>query len=113
MNNEDRKMQVIDENGKETEMFILFTTSLESTNKNYIFYVDPKDEKGNVYVSSYDESNHLSPVTNDDEWNELESVFNDFMDEQNNNNSCSSCSGNCGENASCDCQSCDGHCKEN
>ena len=52
MNQEqDRIMKVTDGNGKEVEMYILFTTKLPDFDKNYIFYLDPKDPNGQVYVS--------------------------------------------------------------
>ena len=56
---QDRIMKVTDENGNEVEMYILFTTRLEEYNKNYIFYTDPKDQEGQVFVSSYTEDNKL------------------------------------------------------
>ena len=105
MNQEqERIMKVIDDNGKEVEMYILFTTSLPDFEKNYIFYLDPKDQSGQVYVSSYDENNKLAPVENDAEWEQLEEVFNQFAEEMS-NNQCGNCQGECDD--------CDGECEGN
>lgn len=104
MNQEqDRIMKVTDGNGKEVEMYILFTTKLPDFDKNYIFYLDPKDPNGQVYVSSFDENSKLSPVENDDEWAQLEEVFNQFTEEMS-NNQCGNCEGG-------DCENCEGECE--
>ena len=98
---QDRIMKVTDENGNEVEMYILFTTRLEEYNKNYIFYTDPKDQEGQVFVSSYTEDNKLQQIDNSEEWDALEEVFNEFLQEaqqyesQNNENKCSNCSNEC------------------
>ena len=97
----DRIMKVVDANGNEHDMFILFTTSLEEFNKNYIFYYDPKDPNAQVFASSYSEDNKLSPIENEEEWNQLEEIFNEFMKEAE-NHQC--------ENCDSDCESCDGEC---
>ena len=100
-----RVMKVYDEKGNEKEMQILFTTSLENYNKNYVFYLDPSDENRQVFVSSYDEDNHLEMISDDNEWADLEKVFEDFIKEA--QHSCGGhCSGSCGD---CD-SDCDGNC---
>ena len=100
----DRIMKVTDANGVEHEMFILFTTSLSEFNKNYIFYYDPTDSNGQVFASSYDENSRLSPIENEEEWNQLEEVFNEFMKEAK-ERQCKNCKSDCNED--CDCEDCD------
>jgi len=113
---QDRIMKVTDENGNEVEMYILFTTRLEEYNKNYIFYIDIKADDEEVFVSSYTEDNRLHPVTEQAEWDALEEVFNDFIEEGRNyaeNHKDNDCDGNCNKNCDegCD-QACDGCCNQ-
>ncbi|MBQ8206378.1 MAG: DUF1292 domain-containing protein [Bacilli bacterium] len=108
---QDRIMKVTDDKGNEVEMYILFTTRLDEYNKNYIFYTDPKDSEGQVFVSSYTEDNKLEQIENPEEWNALEEVFNEFLEEAQStdfDNQCENCSSDC--EGQCD-QSCEG-CKE-
>ena len=105
---QDRIMKVTDDIGNEVEMYILFTTRLDEYNKNYIFYTDPKDSEGQVFVSSYTEDNKLEQIENPEEWNALEEVFNEFLEEAQStdfDNQCENCSGDC--EGQCD-QSCEG-----
>lgn len=101
----DRKMVVTDEKGNEVEMEILFTTSLPETNKNYVFYLNPSDPVGQVYVSIYDDNGRLFPVEDESEWQQLEEVFNSFVEESQ-SSGCQNCNQDC-EECDSDCESCD------
>lgn len=104
--NQDRIIKVVDENGKEVEMFVLFVTRLDEFNKDYIFYTDPKDEEGQVFVSSFDEQQRLQPIEANEEWEALDEVFNQFIEEQQEViDKCSNCSSDCSscsEECNCD-----------
>ena len=76
---DDKSIIVIDENNNEIEMEILFTFEDENFNKNYVLYVDPNDESGEVFVSVYDESGTLSEITDEKEWEMIEEVFDAFI----------------------------------
>lgn len=93
--NDDRTMIVTDENGNEIKTFILFTTTLPETNKNYIFYMK-EDESGQVYVSEYDENGRLFSVEDDNIWAKLEEVFQSFL-EDSCDNDCANCNQECEE----------------
>lgn len=105
-----RIMKVIDENGNEKQMQILFTTSLEQFKKNYVFYIDSEAENKQVYVSQYNDNGHLENITDENEWAELEKVFNQFIEDS--KNSCSNCNGSCSDcnhddcddSGNCDCK---------
>lgn len=107
---QNRIIKVVDDNGNEKEMYIIFLTNLEKYNKDYIFYTDPSDENGQVFVSSFDDKHNLSPIEKDEEWADLEEVFNQFI-EDSKNNQCQGCTGNCDDcGEECDC---DGDCSCN
>lgn len=89
----DRIMKVYDEDGNEKEMYILFTTSLEQYQKNYIFYTENNTEEERVYVSSYSDDGTLGPIDDEEEWNALNEVLNQFL--KDNADSCDNCMGNC------------------
>lgn len=102
---DNRVMKVVTADGKEVDMYILFTTRLDDFNKNYVFYFDPNDQERNVFVSSYDESTgKLSPVEDEAEWNALDGVFNDYMEEL--QDAENNCDGNC-EGCNQECESCE------
>ena len=100
----DRKMVVTDENGKEVEMYILFTTNLPENDKKYVFYINPADQTGQVYVSSFTEEGRLFPVEDEAEWQQLEEVFNSFIEDSKSSN-CQNCDNNC-EDCESECDSC-------
>jgi len=99
----DRTMMVTDDKGNEIKMEILFTTKLEQYNRNYIFYFDPANEDQGVFVSSFEpDTNKLIPVEDENEWNDLNEVLQQFVQEQNENESCSGNCENCESSESCD-----------
>lgn len=76
----ENKLTVIDENGTEIEMTILFTFESEEFGKQYVFYFDEQDESGEVYVASYtdDVQGGLTQVEDDAEWELITEVFETF-----------------------------------
>ena len=76
---------VVDENGNEIEMQILFTFEGDPTpegkpGKAYVLYFNPEEEEeGTVYASSYTEEGLLEPVEDEKEWEMIEEVFATFM----------------------------------
>ena len=49
---EENQLVVINDDGTEIVMEILFTFDNEEYDKQYVLYVDPNDESGQVFVSS-------------------------------------------------------------
>lgn len=76
---DENKLTVVDDQGVETEMDILFTFENEEFDKQYVLYVDPEDESGQVFVSHYTEEGELFSVEDEDEWNMVEEVFQAFV----------------------------------
>lgn len=74
-------LYVKDENGKEVEMEILFTFANDETSKQYVVFVDPKDEDGEVFASCYDDDGNLLPIETDEEWEMVEEVLGAFNEE--------------------------------
>lgn len=72
-------LTVIDELGNEVKMDILFTFNDDTYNKDYVLYVDPNDETGEVFVSSYTEDGVLNEITDSKEWEMIEEVFSAFV----------------------------------
>lgn len=76
-----KELVVIDENGNEKVMEILFTFDNEQKNCSYVIYHDPNDEEGTVYASIYDEEGHLFEVEDESEWEMINEVFEAFVAE--------------------------------
>lgn len=71
-------INIIDENGKETEYEILLDFILRKNNKHYLVYTDNtinSDGSLNVYASVYINDN-LEMVSTDEEWVEIEKRLN-------------------------------------
>lgn len=81
MINIDEKLYVIDENGKELAMQILFTFDNEEFGKSYVLFFDPNDPD-NIYASSYDDEGNLNLVEDQDEWDMVNEVLEAFQDEK-------------------------------
>lgn len=78
--NED-EMIITDEKGDEKVMKILFTYENEERGKSYVFLYEKGDEE-NVLAFSYDEeSESLSEIEDDEEYGEVEEVFNAYMED--------------------------------
>lgn len=75
------KLVIIEEDGTQKEMEILFTFEGEENGKSYVLFTDPNDESGEVFACSYDEEGHLVPVEDENEYAIIEEVFNTFVEE--------------------------------
>lgn len=73
---------VKDETGKEIEMEILFTFENEELKKQYVVFVDPSDEDGEVFASCYDDEGNLLPIETESEWEMVEEVLGAFNEEE-------------------------------
>ncbi|MGL4382520.1 MAG: DUF1292 domain-containing protein, partial [Bacilli bacterium] len=73
---------IVDEDGIELKYEILFTFESEEFNKKYVIYFDGETNEDEVEVlfSSYDD-NSLYAVTNSQEIDMIEEIFNTFIDE--------------------------------
>lgn len=77
----DDEMIITDESGEEKVMKILFTYENEERNKSYVFLYE-KDDEENVLAFIYNEEDKsLLEIEDDEEYAEVEEVFNAFMED--------------------------------
>ena len=75
------EMLITDENGVDHVMKILFTYDNEQRGKSYVFLYE-KDDEDNVLAFSFNEkSQELSEITDEEEYKEVEEVFNAFNED--------------------------------
>lgn len=94
------------DDGSQKDLDILFTYQLEQNGKNYVFVYDEETEQISVleYIEKSEGEGEVLPVDPADEdlWEELEEVLNDYMDAQE-AGACEGCPGaSCGECDGCD-----------
>ena len=77
----ERQMVVTDNEGKEHLMQILFTYDNEERKASYVFFYDTEDKDEEVIVMRYLESGELEPIEDDEEYDEVEEVFNAWQDD--------------------------------
>jgi uncharacterized protein YrzB (UPF0473 family) len=82
---EDKRLEVIDENG-ETQIFeIILTFHSDTMNKSYVIYKEPGDSE-EAFAASFKEEDkdggNLEAVTSDEEWDMIEEVLNTFLDDE-------------------------------
>ena len=77
----EKQMVVTDNEGKEHLMQILFTYDNEERETSYVFFYDTEDPNEEVVVMRYLESGELEPIEDDEEYDEVEEVFNDWQDD--------------------------------
>ena len=75
-------LYVKDENCKEVAMEILFTFANEEMGKQYVVFVDPNDDSGEVFASCYDDEGNLLPIESESEWEMVEEVLGAFNEEE-------------------------------
>ena len=77
----EKQMVVTDNEGKEHLMQILFTYDNEERGTSYVFFYDTEDKDEEVVVMQYLESGELEPIEDDEEYEEVEEVFNAWQDD--------------------------------
>ena len=75
------QMVVTDNEGKEHLMQILFTYDNEERKTSYVFFYDTEDKDEEVVVMRYLENGQLEPIEDDEEYDEVEEVFNAWQDD--------------------------------
>ena len=76
----DNQIIIEDDEGQEHLMEILFTYEHEQRNKKYVFFFDPNNDE-EVLVMSYNDEGELFPVDDEEEYEEIEEVFNAFEED--------------------------------
>ena len=77
----ENQMVVTDAEGKEHLMEILFTYENEERKTSYVFFYDSEDPEQEVIVMRYLESGELEPIEDDEEYDEVEEVFNAWQED--------------------------------
>ena len=79
----DKQMIITLDNGEEVLLNILFTYENETRKRTYVFlYEDEHEDDVMAYI--YDENTHsLSEIEDDDEYDEVEEVFNNYIKDEN------------------------------
>lgn len=74
-------LYVMDEDGNEKRMTILFTFDSEDYKAQYVVFQNPEAVE-EVYASRYDDEGHLEPIETDEEWEMVEEVINTFIEDE-------------------------------
>jgi len=77
---DDNQIIITDKDGKEFKMQVLFTYEHPERGTKYVFFFDPADED-NVLVMRYTDDGELSDIDNDEEYAEIEEVYNAYLDD--------------------------------
>ena len=77
----DNEMVVTDSDGKEHLMHILFTYDNEERGCSYVFFYEVGDNEENVMVMRYTAEGELEEVDDDEEYDEVEEVFNAWQED--------------------------------
>lgn len=75
------KIIIIEDDGTQKEMEIVFTFDDDNNDKSYVLFTDPNDETGEVFACSYDEDGNLQQIADADEYSMIEEVFGAFVEE--------------------------------
>lgn len=78
---ENSQMKVEDSQGVEHLMQILFTYENEERGTKYVFFYEVGDEEENVHVMQYTDEGELIEIEDDEEYDEVEEVFNAWQDD--------------------------------
>lgn len=70
---------IIDDEGTEISMEVVYVYEDEESLEKYVFYINPSDEDGEVFVSAYDDEGHLRAIEDDAEWEKLDEVFESYI----------------------------------
>ena len=80
---DDKQMTVTDDEGNVHLLEILFTYEHEERGKKYVFFYE-KESPEEVIAMEYNDDGELFEIESDEEYEEVEEVFNAFMEEQDN-----------------------------
>ena len=76
----DHQLIVTDKDGNEILLEILFTYEHEERGKKYVFFYE-KSNPDEIMVAEYTDEGELIEVEDEEEYGEIEEVFNAFLEE--------------------------------
>ena len=77
---DEKEITIIDDNGNQKVMEILFTYEHEERKKKYVFLYE-KNNPDEVIAMEYNDNGELFEIESEEEYEEVEEVFNAFNDE--------------------------------
>ena len=75
-------LYVVDEDGSEKRMTILFTFENEQYGRQYVVFEDPQDDSCQVFASAFDDEGSLLPLESEEEWAMVEEVIGAFAEDE-------------------------------
>lgn len=82
----DEILIVTDEKGEELECIIIMTFESEEFEKSYVVYQLKDDESGEFFAASFNpedgEEGQLLPIETDEEWDLVEEVLENFLEDE-------------------------------
>ncbi|MCR5112761.1 MAG: DUF1292 domain-containing protein [Acholeplasmatales bacterium] len=112
---QDRTITLTDDSGKTITAQILFTYHSDDLNKNYVVFLDTNTNQASAaeYFDDGNGSGHLGDIQSEDEWEMLNDLFEEYMENMSNNQKEGECccGGNCGcDSGECGSEGCGSHC---
>ena len=80
MANIDKQITIIDEEGKEHLMQVLFTYDNDERKTSYVFFYS-EENPDEVFAMRYKDNGELEDIEDPDEYAEVEEVFNAFQED--------------------------------
>ena len=77
---DDKQMTIKDDQGNEHLVEILFTYEHDERKKKYVFFYE-KNNPEEVIAMEYNDEGELLEIESDEEYEEVEEVFNTFVEE--------------------------------
>ena len=77
---DEKQITIMDEDGNQRVMEILFTYEHEERGKKYVFLYE-KDNPDDIIAMEYNDEGELFEIESEEEYAEVEEVFNAFMEE--------------------------------
>lgn len=75
-----KEITIIDGEGKEHKMEILFTYENEERGTKYVFFFDP-NQPDDVIPMRYNDEGELEEIEDEEEYDEIEEVFNAYLED--------------------------------
>lgn len=78
--NDEKRMVILDEEGNEHTVEILFTYEHEERGKKYVFFFE-ESNPDEVFAMRYTDEGELEDIDDEEEYNEILEVFNAYQDD--------------------------------
>ena len=78
--NDEKRMVILDEEGNEHTVEIMFTYEHEERKKKYVFFFE-ESNPDEVFAMRYTDEGELEEIEDEEEYNEILEVFNAYQDD--------------------------------